>query len=78
MVKTVCRYLFSSSRNKEANIGEHSKKGSTFEQREREYANTWGDGGRARGQKSLQKHFFCIPFVFTTLYFHCAFTFIRL
>ena len=26
MVKTVCWYLFSSSRNKEANIGEHLKK----------------------------------------------------
>ena len=44
---------FSSSRNKEANIGDHLKKGSNFEQRERKYANTWGGGGRARGQKSL-------------------------
>ena len=30
MMKTVCRYLFSSSRNKEANIGEHLKKGLTL------------------------------------------------
>ena len=53
MVKTVCRYLLSFSRNKEANIGEHLQRGSNFEQREREYANTWGGGGRARDQKSL-------------------------
>ena len=53
MVKTVFQYLFSSSRNKEANIGEHLKKGFNFEQRERKYANTWGDDGLARGQKSL-------------------------
>ena len=83
MVKTVCRYLFSSSRNKEANIGEHLKNSSNFEQRERKYVNTWGGGGRARGQKSLQKHSYCIPFVvfisivFITICFHSAFTFMR-
>ena len=38
---------------------------------------TWGGGGRARGQKALQKHFYCIPFVFITIYFHSAFTFMR-
>ena len=43
---------------------DHLKKGSHFEQRERKYANTWGGGGRARGHNSLQKHFFCTPFVF--------------
>ena len=78
MVQTVCRYLFSSSRSKEANIGDHLRKGSIFEQRERKYANTWGGGGRARGQKSLQKHFYyCIPFVFITVYFHSAIIFMR-
>ena len=76
MVKTVCRYIFSSLRNKEANIGEHLKT-ANFEQRERKYAKTWGGGGRARGQKSLQKHFYCIPFVFVTICFHSAFTVIR-
>ena len=35
MVETVCRYILSSLRNREANIGEHLKKGSNFEQRER-------------------------------------------
>ena len=77
MVKTVCRYLFPSLRNGEANIGEHLKKGSNFEQRERKYADTWGGGGRARGQKSHQKHFYCILFVFITIRFHSAFAFIR-
>ena len=77
MVKTVCRYLFSFLRNKQANIGEHQKNRSNFEQRERKYANTWGGGGRARGEKSLQKHFFSIPFVFITICFHSAFTFMR-
>ena len=47
--KTVCRYLLSSLRNKEANIGEHLYKQLHFEQRESKYANTWGGGGRARG-----------------------------
>ena len=53
------------------------KKRSTFEQRERKYATTWGGGGRARGQNSLQKHSHCIPLVFITLCFHSAFTFMR-
>ena len=52
--------FFSSLRNREANFGDHLKKGSSFEQRERKDANTWGGGGRARGQKSLQKYFHCI------------------
>ena len=52
--------FFSSFRNKEANIGDHIKKGSNFEQRDRKYANTWGGGGRARGQKSFLNHFYCI------------------
>ena len=38
IVKNVCRYLFSSLRNKEANIGDQLKKGSKFEQRGRKYA----------------------------------------
>ena len=45
--------------------------------RERKYANTWGGGGRARGQKSIQNHFYCIPFVFTVNCFHSAFTLMR-
>ena len=40
-----------------------------------QYANTWGGGGRARGQNSLQH---CIPFVFIAICVHSAFTFIRL
>ena len=55
--------FFSSSRTKEANIGEPLKKGSNSEQRERKKANTRGGGGRARCVKSLQKLFYCIPFV---------------
>ena len=78
MVKTVCRNHFSSTSNKEANIGDYSKNSSNFEQRERKYANTWGGGGHARGQKSLQKHSDCILFVFTTICFHSAFTFMHL
>ena len=77
MVKTVCRYLFSSLRNKQANIGEQQRNSSDFEQRERKYANTWGGGGRARVQKSLHNHFYCIPFVVITICFHSAFTFMR-
>ena len=77
MVQTVCCYLFSFPRNKEANIGEHLEKGSNFEQLERKYAITWGGGGPTRGQKSLQKHFYCIPFVFITICFHSDFTFVR-
>ena len=53
MVKTVCLYIFSPSRNEEADIGEPLEKGSSFKQRERKYANTWGSGGHAHGQKSL-------------------------
>ena len=55
-MKTILRYLLPSWRIKEANIADHLKKGSNFEQRERKYANTWGPGGRARGQQSLRKH----------------------
>ena len=36
-----------------------------------------GGGGRARGQKSLQKHSYCIAFVFVTICSHSAFTFLR-
>ena len=61
----------------EANIGDHLKKGSNFEQRERKYANTWGGGGHARGHKSLQKHSYCILFVLITICFRSAFTFVR-
>ena len=78
MVKTFCRYLFSSSRNKEANTRDHLKNGSNFEKRERKYANTWGGGGRARGQKSLQKHFYNIPSVITTMCFDSTFNFMHL
>ena len=77
MVKIICRYLFSSLRNEQANIGEHSKNRPNFEQRECKYANTWGGGGRARGQNSLQKHSYCIHLVFIILCFHSAFTFMR-
>ena len=59
-------------------MGIIQKNSSNFEQRERKYANTWGGGSRARGQKSLQKHFYCIPFVFIASCFHSAFTFKRL
>ena len=38
-------------------LGNLLKNSSNFEQRERKYDNTWGGGGRARGMKSLQKHF---------------------
>ena len=58
-------------------LGNSKRNSSNFEQREREYANTWGGGGRARGQKSVQKHFYYILFVFITLCFHSAFTFMR-
>ena len=60
--------IFSSSRKREANIGDQLKKGSNFQQRERKYANTWGGGGRARGQISLQKHFFCIFCIYNNLF----------
>ena len=53
------------------------KKSSNFEKRERKYAITWGGGGRERGQKSIKKHFYCIPFVFITICIHSAFTFMR-
>ena len=36
-----------------------------------------GGGGRARGQKSFQKHSFGILFVLITICFHSAFTFKR-
>ena len=58
-------------------LGNIKKNSSKFEQRERNYANTWGGGGRARGKKSLQKHSYCILFVFITICFLSAFTFIR-
>ena len=77
MVKSFFRYLFASLRNKEVNITGHLKKGSNFEQRERKYANAWGGGDRARGQKSPQKHSYCFLFVYITFCFQSAFTFIR-
>ena len=58
-------------------LGNIKKNSSNFEQRECKYANTWVGGGRAHGQKSLQNHFFCIPFVFLTICVHSAFTFMR-
>ena len=76
-MKTVCRYLSSPLRNREANIADYLKKGSNFQQRERKYANTWGGSGQARGQKPFQKHFYCIPFAFITNCFHSTFTFLR-
>ena len=54
------------------------KNSSNFEQRERKYANTWGGGGRARGQTSFQNHSYCIAFVIITICVHSALTFIRL
>ena len=71
------RYLFSSSTNREANIVDQLKNRSNFEQRERKYANTWGGSGHARGQKSLQKHFYGIHFVYITICFHSVFTYMR-
>ena len=71
--KPLVDIFFSSSRSKEANIGEHLKNSSNFEQRERKYANTWDGGGRASCQKSLQKHLFCVVFVFMTFCFHSFF-----
>ena len=62
----------------DANIGDHLRKGSNFEQRERIYTNTWGGGGRARGQKLLENHLYLIPFVFVTICVHSAFTFMRI
>ena len=59
-------------------LGNIKKNRSNFEQRERKYANTWGGGGRARGQNSFQNHSYCIPFVFITIFVYSAFTFIRL
>ena len=58
-------------------LGNIRKNSSNFEQRERKYANTWGGGGRARGQNSFQNHSDCIPFVFITICVHSAFTLIR-
>ena len=58
-------------------LGNIKKNRSNFEQRERKYANTWDGGGRARGQNSLQKHSYCIPFVFITFCLHSASTFMR-
>ena len=58
-------------------LGNIKKNKSNFEQRERKYANTWGGGGRARGQNSFQNHSYCIPFVLITSCVHSAFTFIR-
>ena len=77
MVKTVCRYLFPSLRNRDGNIGNYLKKGSIFGYRERKYANTWGGGGCAHGQESLQDHFYGFLFAFILICFHCAFTFMR-
>ena len=58
-------------------LGNIKKNRSNFEQRERKYANTWGGGGRARGQNSFQNHSYCIPIVFITICVHSTFTFIR-
>ena len=67
----------SSLRNREASFGDHLKKGSNFEQRERKYANTWGGGGRACGQKTLQKYFHCI-FLYLQKFGSTVSTFMRL
>ena len=58
-MKSVYRYLFSFLGNREADIGDNIEKGCNFEQRERKYAKTWGAGGHARCEKSLQRHIFC-------------------
>ena len=73
MVKIVCRYLCWSLRNRDANIEDRLKKGSNFEQRERNYPSTLGSGSRARGLKSLQKqlyYFFGIYNNLIPLHFH--------
>ena len=77
MMKTVCWYLVSSSGNRDANIVDFLKKGSIFGLRECKYANTWSGGGRTRGRKSLQKHFYCIVFVFLKFWLDSASTFMR-
>ena len=53
------------------------KKGSNFEQRERNFSNMCCSGSRMRGQKSLQNQIYRIFFVFITTCFHSAVTFIR-
>ena len=59
-------------------LGLNKKKASdNFGTRQRKYAKTWGDGGRARDQKSFQLHSYCIPFVFLTICCHSAFTFMH-
>ena len=70
---------FSTPRNREAKIVDHLKKAQilNFEKRERNYANTWGSGDHARGQKKFQKRFYCISFVFITICSHSASTFMR-
>ena len=77
MVQIVCRYLRFFLRKKGANIGNLLKKGSDFEQRECKYAITCGGGGRARGHKTIQKHSFCIRFIFLTICFQLVFLFVR-
>ena len=50
-------------------LGTIQKKALYFEQRERNNANTLGGGSCARGQKPLQKHFYCIHFAVLTFFF---------
>ena len=51
------------------------EKGAKFGLRERKYANPWGGGARARGQKELQIQSYCILSVFITIWFQSAVTF---
>ena len=60
----------------DANIADYLKK-AVFLGSESVNMLMWGGSGRARGQNSLQRHFYCILFVFIIISFHCAFTFMR-
>ena len=73
-LQTVCQYLFSSSRNQEANFRDHLKEGSDFEQRERKYADTWGwwrpCAWLENTSKALLLYSFCIYNSLFPLLFH--------
>ena len=51
--------FFSAFRNRDANIGDHLKKALFLGSARVNMLTRGGGGGRARGQKSLQNHFYC-------------------